>query len=165
MNATLIRAKRTPSVSDDWGSATYVADPVGWPPALAQFDAILDPWGSSESKFHRLRRHSADARAARVEPSVREQFDQLVADWEAATMFSSSALEICTNRSYQRIIGLGLQAVPLIFERILNGSHHWGWALAAITQEDPAEDCDTIDQVSDAWMRWGEAHGFVRNVA
>lgn len=91
---------------------------------------------------------------------LRSLFNGLVEVWNKDTMMSSSMREICTHGAYQRVIGLGIAAVPLIMERIKEGDRHWGWALTSITGENPAEHCDSLQEASEAWLEWGAQKGF-----
>jgi hypothetical protein len=65
--------------------------------------------------------------------------------------------------AYQRIIGMGPPAVPLILARLREQAAQWFWALTAITGEDPAEDETTIEGATSAWLEWGRARGLVGN--
>jgi len=60
--------------------------------------------------------------------------------------------------SYQRIIGMGRDALPLILKEMKVNPGHWFWALDAITQgeENPAKDCESITEAACAWIKWGE---------
>ncbi len=71
-------------------------------------------------------------------------------------MLSSSIHEKCSHWAYQRIIGLGAAAVPLIIQEIQKGGRHWGWALSAITGEKPAEHAESLKAASDAWIAWDQ---------
>ncbi|MDQ6805142.1 MAG: hypothetical protein M3065_09260 [Actinomycetota bacterium] len=64
--------------------------------------------------------------------------------------------------AYQRIIGLGRPAVPLILKRLAEEPAQWFWALTAITGEDPAVGQTTLDGAAGAWLSWGRARGLVR---
>ena len=74
---------------------------------------------------------------------------------------SSSTTEICMTPAYQEIIGMGLQAVPLIIAQLRSeGSQpdHWFWALAAITGANPVpeEDAGRMDKMVVHWLSWYE---------
>ena len=99
------------------------------------------------------------AREHAGEGMSRSLFNDLVRVWNDDTMMSSSMREICTHWAYQRVIGLGFEAVPLIMERIKEGDRHWGWALTSITGENPAEECDSLQEASEAWLQWGAQKG------
>lgn len=96
---------------------------------------------------------AAEDPSVSIDAATVARFEALVHSWRSETMFSSSLLDICTNRHYQRIIGLGPAVVPLIVEQIRAGTHHWGWALSALTQSDLVVECETIEEVGEAWLR------------
>ena len=94
---------------------------------------------------------------------LRSQFNDLVDVWTEETMTSSFIHEICTHRAYQRVIGLGPPAIPLILEEVLKDRRHWGWALAAITGENPDEHAGSPKEAAEAWLQWGRDHNYVPN--
>jgi hypothetical protein len=63
--------------------------------------------------------------------------------------------------SYQRIIGMGGRAVPMILRELENSGDdpdHWFWALEMITGEDPvpvAAYGDTV-RMAQAWLSWAQ---------
>ena len=63
--------------------------------------------------------------------------------------------------AYQRIIGMGSDAVPLILRELQKRRGHWFWALHFITGEDPTRAGDDVDQARDAWLAWGKSHGYL----
>jgi hypothetical protein len=65
--------------------------------------------------------------------------------------------------SYQRIIGIGWPAVPLIFEELRREPDLWFWALEATTEENPVppEAAGVVPQMADAWIEWGKRHGLL----
>lgn len=93
--------------------------------------------------------------------AIRHKFASLVDVWLNDTLLSSSIDEICTHPAYQQIIGFGKQAIPLILDEVGAGGNHWGWALSAITGEDPAEGLDSLERSSAAWLAWGRERGYV----
>ena len=95
---------------------------------------------------------------------VRKTFRQLADSWRAETATSCSMIDIVTSSSYQSIIGLGREAVPLIREELQARPDHWAWALTAITRENPVADEDAgsdLDKMTDAWLEWGKARGLL----
>ncbi len=70
-------------------------------------------------------------------------------------MLLSSLHEIVLNESYQQIIGMGPTALPLIANDLKNGPDHWGWALKAITGEDPvpAEHAGDLEAMRRDWLK------------
>ena len=65
--------------------------------------------------------------------------------------------------SYQRIIGLGPSAIPLILRELENEPGHWFWALAALTGENPAAQgtAGNVDAMREAWLQWGRERGYL----
>jgi hypothetical protein len=88
-------------------------------------------------------------------------FEALADRWEAETALESVVTRKATHPSYQRIIGMGEPAVPLILRRLEREPRQWFWALTAITGEDPAHGETTAEGASRAWLRWGRERGFV----
>ncbi len=63
--------------------------------------------------------------------------------------------------AYQRIIGMGGEAVPLLIAQLKSEGDdpdQWFWALKAITEADPVSPDDQGDMVkmAQAWIRWAE---------
>jgi hypothetical protein len=90
-----------------------------------------------------------------------ERFARLEAIWRSETMMLSSIQRIVMHWAYQTIIGMGRDAVPLIFREMRAGRRsHWFWALAAITEHRPAEGEDTVKGATDKWLEWADANGY-----
>ena len=62
------------------------------------------------------------------------------------------------NFNYQRIIGIGPAALPLIIEELRVRGGRWFWALRAITGIDPTDTADqgNATKMKGAWLRWWE---------
>lgn len=88
-------------------------------------------------------------------------FEELADRWETETAFESVVSRKAMHPAYQRIIGMGDQAVPLILKRLQRMPRQWFWALTAITGEDPALGETTLDGASAAWLTWGRERGLV----
>ncbi|MGH9846315.1 MAG: hypothetical protein ACREEM_47050 [Blastocatellia bacterium] len=99
----------------------------------------------------------------RIEPGeeVEKMFRLLADKWRDETAYSSLALKKAMHPAYQRIIGMGPNAIPLILRELEQNPSHWFWALNAITGEDPAQPDDNIDQAAEAWLRWGREKGYL----
>ena len=91
--------------------------------------------------------------------SLSERFAELADTWRGDKTFLSSLTEIVTLPSYQQIIGLGPDAVPLILDELRDVPDHWFWALSAITSLDPVlpEHCGDLDAMTGDWLLWSEA--------
>ena len=92
---------------------------------------------------------------------IKAEFDELVAKWTADTRISSSSTQIIGHECYQRVIAMGATVVPLVLREMLAGHLHWGWALAEITGENPAEGTDSPLASTEAWLAWGRSRGLV----
>jgi len=66
-------------------------------------------------------------------------------------------------KPYQRIVGMGLSAVPLILEELRREPDQWFWALEAITEENPVppEAAGKVREMARAWIDWGKRHGLL----
>ena len=89
------------------------------------------------------------------------RFKLLADSWKRETAFVSMLPKKVLHPAYQRIIGMGMPAVPLILRELQKSRGHWLWALHAITGEDPAQSGDSFDQAIDAWINWGKKQGLL----
>ena len=91
-------------------------------------------------------------------------FAELTKQWQSETRLSSSPAEMAMHPAYQRIIGMGRRAVPLILRELQRSPHHWFWALAAITGEDPVprQDRGRVSRMTEVWLQWGRSKGLLR---
>ena len=92
---------------------------------------------------------------------LEQKFAQLVERWRQETAVLSNVHRIILHPAYQRIIGLGPDAIPLILKELACRPGHWFWALYAITGEDPAPPGATFKQAVDAWLTWGRSKGYI----
>jgi len=64
--------------------------------------------------------------------------------------------------TYQEIIGMGPQVIPLILCELRDRPTYWFEALRSISHEDPAHSAQSFDEEKDAWLSWGQAHQYMR---
>jgi hypothetical protein len=97
------------------------------------------------------------------ERGLSERFQCLAAEWKEQSRFLSNPAQMAMLRPYQRIIGMGLPAVPLILEELRREPDHWFWALEVITEQDPVppEALGKVRLMAQAWVRWGEEQGLI----
>lgn len=88
-------------------------------------------------------------------------FAELAEAWRQETKFLSFAQQRAVHPAYQRIIGMGWAAVPLILRELQRQPEHWLWALQAITGEEPARNTAGFGAAADAWLRWGRERGLL----
>jgi hypothetical protein len=98
--------------------------------------------------------------AEREQPERR--FRELAEEWKAATAFLSSITEMEAHPAYQKIIGMGKEALPFLFEELRREPDFWFWALSAITGEDPVPEAarGNVRLMAKAWLTWAEEHGY-----
>ena len=92
-----------------------------------------------------------------------ERFRRLSDEWKAKSQHLSNTAQIAMLRPYQRIIGMGWDALPFIFAELQREPDQWFWALEAITEENPvpAEAAGKVRLMAVAWIEWGKQQGFV----
>jgi hypothetical protein len=86
-------------------------------------------------------------------------FRQLVDQWRQERGASSSTTEILLCPSYQSIIGMGEQAIPLILAEMESEGDdpdQWFWALQALTRVNPVaeEDEGNLWKMAQTWISW-----------
>ena len=99
---------------------------------------------------------------ARV-PSLDQKFQSLAQDWKRETRFASLTNQMFLIPSYQRIIGLGPGAIPLILRELQKEPNHWFWALAALTGENPVDraSAGNVQEMTHEWLEWGRGRGYL----
>ena len=85
---------------------------------------------------------------------IEARFERDAAEWEDQSEYMSVVIDMITVPSYQRIIGLGPAAVPLIIERMREHPGHWFWALVHIVGEDMAAGTTTVPEATRRWIEW-----------
>lgn len=105
--------------------------------------------------------HSLNPSTARE--GSRERFRRLADEWKEQSRFLSNVAQIAMLKPYQRIIGMGWDAVPLILEELQREPRQWFWALEAITEADPVppEAAGKVRLMAKAWIDWGKQEGFL----
>jgi hypothetical protein len=108
---------------------------------------------------------SEETASAVQSASVETEFKQLVEQWCKETAMFSMVERKAMHPSYQRIIGMGEAAIPLILNEMAQRSGHWFWALHAITGENPAppEHAGNVQAMTDDWLRWGRENRYIRD--
>lgn len=108
----------------------------------------------------------------RVEiPQIRDvisdpaRFEGLRLRWHKERGATSSITQMATCPSYQRIVGMGEKAIPLILRELDNHEDdpdHWFWALQAITDKDPvpADHRGDMKAMARDWLEWGYMAGY-----
>lgn len=92
---------------------------------------------------------------------LEKEFQRHARKWATETAFVSSVTDLVMHPSYQRIMAMGPQVLPLILRDLQEQPKHWFWALSAIAGEDVAKAADTFDGAVNAWLAWGKRKGYI----
>jgi hypothetical protein len=108
----------------------------------------------------RWQRRTLGQRHAR---DLTQEFERLARLWKKETCHLSSMQQIVLHPAYQKIIGMGERVLCMLLEKMRSCPDHWGWALTAITGEDPVseEDVGRVDRIAAAWAEWGKDRGYL----
>ena len=114
------------------------------------------------SKYHQQQVRTVTSFEALTGLDLETEFNRLASTWRSEVQFSSSLDEIIFNFSYQRIIGLGVDALPLILRELSRSLEHWFWALSAISGHEPdIEEEGDMEALQQAWLKWGRERGLL----
>ncbi len=98
-----------------------------------------------------------------VDPKIKKwlRFQNLVDDWRRERGATSSITEMAMLPSYQSIIGMGADAIPLLIAQLKSEGDEpdqWFWALKAITGVNPIkpEDQGDFAKMAQTWVAWVE---------
>jgi Holliday junction resolvase-like predicted endonuclease len=94
--------------------------------------------------------------------TLEQEFNELARQWRRETGMLSLIRQKAMHPAYQKIIGMGRDALPLIFLEMRNRSGDWLWALEAIARPkvNPARDTANFKDAVAAWLKWGEENGY-----
>jgi hypothetical protein len=98
-----------------------------------------------------------------VEKSTEERFRELSENWSETTGHISSVEDLTSHSSYQEIIRLGWDVVPLLLIDLQQNQRFWFPALYAITKVRPFDPSDAGNgkRMTDAWVIWGKRKGLI----
>jgi hypothetical protein len=94
------------------------------------------------------------------------RFQGFAKQWREERGVRSSITEAAMLPSYQKIVGMGEIAVPLILQQLRsegNEPDQWFWALRAITAANPIPPSaqGNFRAMAAAWLKWGDDQGYV----
>lgn len=92
-------------------------------------------------------------------------FQSLVQQWRRERGAMSSITEMSMLPAYQKLIGMGEEAIPLMLAQLRaegDDPDQWFWALRAITGANPVrpEDQGDVVRMAAAWLKWGDDEGY-----
>ena len=93
-----------------------------------------------------------------------QRFNRLAAAWRSETELVSKVSKRIIHPAYQKIIGMGEAAIPLILKDLSeNGPDDWFWDLTSITDENPitSEIAGNMPAMTEAWLQWGKKAGYL----
>ena len=98
------------------------------------------------------------------------KFRDLLRDWKRQRGATSSITAMSMLRPYQQIIGMGLDALPLILAELRSEADdpdQWFWALSIIAEANNltppqigAHIQGDYQAMAQVWLDWGESHGY-----
>lgn len=93
---------------------------------------------------------------------INQRFLRLVRQWKREKFFKSSSVDIAMNDSYQQIIGMGKDIIPLILKEYARELDHWAWALKAITGFNPVprDVWGNLELEREYWFTWAIFNGY-----
>lgn len=97
-----------------------------------------------------------------IQTGTEHRFNQLAQQWKADTALLSDLSKKSMHPDYQRIIGMGQDALPFLLKELERHPSHWFWALRAITGANPVKSGNRgrIKQMAQDWLAWGRDHGY-----
>lgn len=100
--------------------------------------------------------------AHRQVESLLDKFRRLSKRWKEETGFYSSLAQISSHPSYQQIVGMGPEVVPILLSALVQRPDHWFVALHHITGANPVLESSrgNIRRMADDWIKWGRAQGY-----
>jgi len=124
---------------------------------------INGTWEDVREHNTELNGHTVTVIVTDAQDDVSAEFQRLVDNWRHETGIYSTIERKSMHPSYQRIIGMGEQALPLILREMTRRPEHWFWALRAISGKNPipAEHVGEIDAMTKDWLTWGTENKYI----
>jgi len=88
------------------------------------------------------------------------KFKSLCAELEGDTSYSSDLYIRYSHPAYKRILEMKKTALPFILNELRCNPSWWFDALTEIAGEDAAKPEHDFDEATEAWLKWGNAHGY-----
>ena len=93
--------------------------------------------------------------------TLAERFKYHADKWEQETSHLSSPTRMIAHPSYQEIVAMGDEVVPLLIRDMQETGRTWFWALTSLTKANPVDprDAGKVKRMIDAWVKWGKKRG------
>ena len=127
---------------------------------LREMIAQLSP--ESQKRIEELtRKLIAEEKAIRK--AREELFHTARKEWLQQRPRGADVAAMTAHPSYQRIIQMGEETVPLILQELQKRPDHWFPALHTITGANPVpeEAQGNFSKMTDAWLNWGRKNGYL----
>jgi hypothetical protein len=146
--------------------ATVLAVPLCLTPQTAEVNINSATPIEFEAEVVSTCEFEAEAVVVDARVAVWAEFQDLRRHWIEERGARASVLEMAMLPSYQNIIGMGEEVIPMILAQLQSeGDHpdHWFWALAAITRDNPVspQHRGKVREMAKAWLEWGANKGHV----
>jgi hypothetical protein len=102
------------------------------------------------------------ARPVDTQRSLAERFQEQADKWERETAFLSATPMIVMHESYQAIMSIGPDMVPILLRDMQKTRRQWFWALRHLEPNAdpiPSKDHGNVDKMIEAWVEWGRMKG------
>lgn len=141
------------------------AAPLTYTPADTHLVQRVSSAGDSAWTVRAGRPHRMSYNDLSIDADTKREFYSLVEKWRNDTMHMSLANERASHFAYHQIMGMGRDALPLIFRELPDTTSDWFWALRAIARDKapviPDEDKGRVRRITEIWLDWGKANGYV----
>lgn len=96
------------------------------------------------------------------EDNIATRFNQLASEVIEDCMMISSPTQIALNPSYQEIIGMGKNILPLLIKKLDETPIFWFWALEAIAGINPVPNSHRghIPKMVKDWKKWANTNNY-----
>jgi len=133
-------------------------------PFVPLIDGNIKMWGSGTREYF-SENQNFNQEATMIEmanPAIEQDFDKLFHQWKIERPLGADVLQMVIQPSYQRIIGMGTEALPLILKELEKKPDHWFWALYSITGKDPVllKHQGNLREMAKDWIDWGRSVGY-----
>jgi hypothetical protein len=98
-----------------------------------------------------------------TQSELEQEFNKLANAWYRETGMLSFIRQKALHPCYQRIIGMGKDALPFIFRELSIGKGDWMWALECITRLDknPVPEGASYKEAASIWLQWARENKYI----